>query len=442
MSHHLRRWTTLAAVAAVLAAASGCARTLTDRRETATPLAGSPGGSSTSRAALDATVTTMRARVAKVPGDAKSAVLLADALLRQTRVVSNAGLAIEAEQALQGAISAHPDDYDAHRMLAAVYASQHRFRDALSEANRCLLSRTDDAWVYGVIGDAHIELGEYREAFDALDRMAAHRPNAASYSRASYARELQGDLEGALRFMRMATEATSAQDPESLAWHYAQIGHLLMEIGQTDAAERMYAHADYAFPGHPFAAEGLARVAAAKGQYAAALEIVNRSLAQAPTAATLGLAGDLLITLGRPDDAERQYRLAEAAWQSDTPDPPRLARFLAERGRRLDDAVRIAESAVADRHDIFTEDALAWAYFKTGRFDQASEAIKHALSTNSRDRVMRYHAAAIARATGHVDEARRLLAEALDGSPRFDLVAAPAATVLRAALDSPTIARR
>jgi hypothetical protein len=36
--------------------------------------------------------------------------------------------------------------------------------------------------------------------------------------------------------------------------------------------------------------------------------------------------------------------------------------FLAERDRKLTDALAIAKAVAATRHDIFTEDALAWAY--------------------------------------------------------------------------------
>ena len=394
----MTEWLRNAAAVAIVVAVPGCGSKTSVRRETATPLAGAPGGTSTSRAALDDTVARMRARVTRTPGDANAAVLLADALLRETRVVGNAGLAIEAEHVLQGALKVDPEQYQARRMLAAVFASQHRFRDALAEANRCLTVRTDDAWVYGVMGDAHIELGEYSQAFDAFDRMNARRPNAASYARASYARELQGDLRGALQAMQMAAEATSAQDPESLAWHHAQLGHLYLELRQLTDARREFEHADYVFPDHPFAVEGLARVAATEGEYARALTILTRSLSETPSPATLALTGDVLTALGRTDEAERQYRLAEAAWQSDVPDPPRLARFLAEHGRRLDEAIRLGEST--DRQDIFTADALAWAYFQTGRLADAQAKIKIALSTGSRDRLIREHAAAIARASG------------------------------------------
>jgi len=401
-------------------------------------LGGSATASSTSRADLDRTIETMTGRVAKNPADDRSAFSLADALLRETRVTGNAGLAVRAEGVLLALLKAHPDSYNARQMLGAVYLSQHRFRDAIQAALRCQQARPTDAWIYGVLGDAHLELGEYDAAFAAFDRMASLRPDAASYSRASYARELQGDLSGAMADMRMATDATSAQDPESLAWHHAQLGHLFFEMGRLDDAAREYAHADYVFPGHPFANEGLARVKAARGDYAGALALVNAELTTAPTPAGAALAGDLLAAEGRAQDAEREYRLAEAAWTSDAPDPSKLARFLAERRREPAQAVAVAERASADRHDIFTEDALAWAYFESGDLARAKAASDLALRTGSRDREIQYHAAAIANALGRTADARSHVDAALSGSPRFDLISAPAAVALLKTLDAQT----
>jgi hypothetical protein len=106
------------------------------------------------------------------------------------------------------------------------------------------------------------------------------------------------------------------------------------------------------------------------------------------------------MQLGRPDDAERQYALAEAGWRVDAPEPKHLARFLADHDRKVPEAVTIAEKASAERHDIFTEDALAWAYFKAGRIADARGAIALALRTGSKDADIRAHAKAIEEAAG------------------------------------------
>jgi tetratricopeptide (TPR) repeat protein len=395
----------LIAFAAALAVATGACSKLIDyarsgpaTRQAAsiTPLLGT-GHVSTSRQDLERTIARMREKVAAAPGDAPAAVMLADALLRQTRVSGNAGLANQAERVLLAVLERDGERYDARRMLAATYLSQHRFADALREAERCRAIRSDDAWVWGVIGDAHIERGEYNAAFDAFDRMAAIKPTAAAYARVSYARELQGDLPGALRTMRMAAEATSAHDPESLAWHHAQLGELHLAMGQLADARREFLAASHAFPGHPFAQAGLARVAEAGGDLRTALDIVMAMLETSPTPADLAYSGDLMARLGQAEAAERQYRLAEAVWRTDAPEPSRLARFLAEHGRRLEEAIAIGEKARIDRNDIFTADALAWAYFQTGQIDKARTMIALALRTGTHDRTIRAHAAEISR---------------------------------------------
>jgi tetratricopeptide (TPR) repeat protein len=394
--------------AGLILAGAGCSgsRTAARDRQVAAPMLGSAGAATTSRDDLTRTVLQMEARLASKPDDAVAAVTLADALIRQTRVSGNPALAWRAERALARVLTAQPDHFYARRMLAAVLLSQHRFREAVQAAERALQIRRDDAWLHGVLGDAHLELGEYEQAFAAFDTMAERRPDAAAYARASYARELQGDLAGAITVMKMALEATSARDPESLAWHHAQLGHLYLSANQLAEAHREYRHADFVFPDHPLAAEGLARAMADDGAYAAALVRVKQLLARTPSPALLAFAGDLLSALGRTGEAETQYRLAEAAWQTDAPEPARLALFLADRGRRIDDAVRLAERAAADRADIFTADALAWAYFKAGRLADARTAIARALRTGTRDRGIRRHADAIAGAHREVGVSR------------------------------------
>jgi len=81
--------------------------------------------------------------------------------------------------------------------------------------------------------------------------------------------------------------------------------------------------------------------------------------------------------------------------------PPDFVNRVAELNRlrgvlhEHNEAVVIAEAAVKVRHDIFTEDALAWAYFKAGRIDQARRTIRLALRTGARDREILRHAKVI-----------------------------------------------
>jgi hypothetical protein len=77
------------------------------------------------------------------------------------------------------------------------------------------------------------------------------------------------------------------------------------------------------------------------------------------------------------------------------------------RGEKIDEAVRLAETAARDRDDIFTNDALAWAYFRAGRIDDASRASARAMRTGTRDRELRRRAATIADAAAAAHQAAR-----------------------------------
>jgi len=353
-----------------------------------------------SRDGLERAIERQRTALRQNPVNARAAVGLADALLRQARVSGNAGLALEAERALKQVLHDEPLEYEARRMLGAVYLSQHRFREAILEAERTRNQRPTDDWNYGVICDGHLELGEYDQAFKAFQRMMDLRPTAGAYARAAYALELQGKLEASLRAMQLSTDATPPNDLESLAWHHAQLGELHRQLGQAKEAAFEFAWADHVFPGHPFAAVGIARMKEATGDRAGALRAYEAIMSKAPSPDVAERLGDLYRTLGRSEDAERQYALAETGWRVDVPQPVLLARFLAEHDRSPDEAVRLAEAAARDRHDIFTDDALAWAYFKSGRVQDAAAAMRRALRTGTKDQTIRAHAAAIERAPG------------------------------------------
>jgi tetratricopeptide (TPR) repeat protein len=333
------------------------------------------------------------------PAEISAAVQKADALLRDARVTGNPGLAHQAEAVLRDALTADPASYEASRSLGAVYLSEHRFREAIAVGEKNERERPYDPVNYGVIGDAHVELGDYTAGFDAFDRMMTLRPGAAAYARVAYALELQGRLEAALASMKLAADATAPDDREGLAWTQSQVGELNLQLGRLSDARAAFTAASQAFPGHPFAVLGYAKVLVAGGNPEEALHLLQNLQKRAPTPDLAARIGDLLIQVGRPEEAEAEFNLAEAAWRADAPEPKNLARFLATHDRKLDEAVSIAERAASERNDIFTDDALAWAYFKAGRVRDARPMIERALRTGSKDAEILAHAAAIGRQT-------------------------------------------
>ncbi|MEO7134729.1 MAG: tetratricopeptide repeat protein [Vicinamibacterales bacterium] len=357
----------------------------------------------TSRDELRATVSTMTERLRLEPGDATAVVTLANALIRLQRVNNDGRAVIVAEDQLRTFLTHKPEHYEAKRMLAAVLLSQHRFGDAIAEANKAMAIDPRDPWNYGAAGDGYIELGDYPRAFEAFDRMGQLQPGPPAYARTSYGLEIKGDLEGALDYMRRAAEGTSANDAESQAWHYAQVGEILAQLGRHTQARIEFERAEATFPGHPLAITGLARIKLINGDLAAARLMLQTQLAKTATPDLATAVAELSDALGEPARAAQYYQMAEqierGAWGSGSRQPQVLAKLLAERPGRTAEAVALAEEAARGRADILTMDTLAWAYFKNGQLPEAKRAVTQAMRTGTRNARILCHADVIAAAT-------------------------------------------
>ena len=385
-----------AAAAAVLPHVVPSARSPQEAPMSIGPAVGMPGAPPTTSSGLKQRIEEMEARLRGAPTDPAAAVLLADALLRQARATNDGRPAGRASQVLNAALKEHPRQYDVLRLLGATYLSQHRFRQALDVARQSRDLRPDDAWNYGVMGDAQIELGDYPQAFDAFDKMTALRPSAASYARVAYARELRGDMTGALAAMQMAASATAPNDPEAQAWYAVQTGELYLKMHRWDDADREYRRAIFVFPDYPLAVVGQGKLQVARGDPDRALALYLQQLKRTPTLDLAARIGDLYAERGDAVQSEHYYQLAEdLAGPGVAQTEANLALFLADHDRKLPAAVEIAETVAAARHDIFTEDALAWVYYKAGRFDEAYAASQRALRTGTRDDALLSRAARI-----------------------------------------------
>ena len=433
-------------LALIVAIAFVVVATIRDARQTAAaastdpvsrPVGALPG---TSRLELTRTVEAMTVRLGASANDGVAVVRLADALIRLQRVNNDGRAVITAEEHLRAFLKGNPDHYEAQRMLAAVLLSQHRFGEAIAQANRVSAMDPRDAWNYGAMGDGYMELGDYERAFVAYDRMGQLQPGPPAYARTSHALEIKGDLAGALEYMQRAADGSWSNDPESQAWHYAQLGDLLLQQGRLGDAKREFEHAAATFPDHPLAVTGLARVKIAEGDFQGARLTYQQQLARVPTPDLAAAVGDLSHIMGDQTGAEQYYRMSEqierAGWGNGVAQPQSLARFFADRDRNLPEAVALAEQAVTSRRDIFTMDTLAWAYFKAGRLAEADQAMAQAQRTGTLDARILYHAAEIQAASGKGPMALETLARIPAPDAIADVRLARAVKTLRARLSS------
>src|SRR5207247_2816773 len=123
--------------------------------------------------------------------------------------------------------------------LGTLALARHQFHEAVDWGTRAIATNEDKAASYGVLADAYTELGRYDDAVATLQKMVDLRPDQTSYARVSYARELHGDLTGAIAAMRQAVDAAPAGS-EATEWSRVQLGNLLFNTGDLNGAERAY----------------------------------------------------------------------------------------------------------------------------------------------------------------------------------------------------------
>jgi tetratricopeptide (TPR) repeat protein len=378
---------------------------------------------------LEQIIENLQSRLRVLPTDWQAFASLGLAYVQQARVTADPSYYPKAEGVLQRSLGLERDDNFAAMVgMAALAAARHDFAGALRWGEQAKAINPYNGNVYGVIGDAQVELGRYQDAFATFQEMVDTRPGVASYARVSYARELMGDVPGAIQAMAAARDI--AGTPADSAWASYQLGELYFNRGNLDEAQAAYARgvqtdADYV---PPFA--GLAKVAWARGHLQKAIDGYTAVVSRYPAPEYVIALGDLYTAAGGAAQAERQYSLVHAEEQlfraNGVNIDLELALFDAAHGDPAG-ALRAARDEWAKRHSVHVADAYAWALYADGRFAEAAVYARRSMAIGYRNALFAFHAGMIQLKLGNDAEARRFLAEAIDVNPHFSIQYSPVA---------------
>jgi tetratricopeptide (TPR) repeat protein len=358
------------------------------------------------------------------PRDVQTLTLLGFGYLQRWRETADASYLPRAAAALHRARDV--DDRDALVVtgLGSLALTQHEFRRALVLGREARRLAPFSARPLGIVGDALLELGRYDEAFAAIERMNALEPNLASYARIAYARELIGDLPGAVAAMRLAVDA-SAGAREPAAWAHVELAKLEFVRGRLGSASREARVALALFPRYVFAEEQLARIDAARGRLDAGIARMRRVVEAVPLPQFVSLLADLLERAGRTREAREQVStvgaidrlLAAGGIRTDL----ESATFDADHRRGLATLVARARAARAARPSIQGDDTLAWALARTGRCAEARPWSMRSLRLGTRDPLLAFHRAYLERCLGNAAAARDWARRAVALNPAFSV---------------------
>jgi tetratricopeptide (TPR) repeat protein len=364
------------------------------------------------------------------PYDVTSLDSLGLAYQQRARETGDPAYYTKSGEALQRALRLKPRDLIATGGLGSLALSRHRFREALVLGRRAHAISPTTTRNYGVIGDALVELGRYRDGFRAFDTMVGMRPDLSSYARISHARELLGDVPGAISAMKLAVDAALGQG-EAEAWTHVQLSKTYFSVGKYRAAAAQDRRALQVFPEYAYALDMLARSEAALGNDLAAIAFEQKAVNRIPLPQYVSTLGDLYRVTGHAQQARRQYALIGViekllvanGVQTDL----ETALFDVDHGVRLQASLALARQAQRERPSIDGDDVLAWALARTGHCAEAQRYSKHALRLGTRDALKMFHRGMIERCLGDRAEAVTWFKRALRLNPQFSLLWTPVA---------------
>jgi len=185
------------------------------------------------------------------------------------------------EHALQQKNINKDQEFLALSAKASVQLSLHHFKDALKTAEIAQQKNPYNALIYGALIDAHVELGDYKNAVSLADKMVSMRPDLRSYSRVSYLREIYGMPEDAIKAMQMAVEAGSPGSEEK-AWAALQLAQLCIRYNKTAEGISILNQILEERPDYPFAKANLATVYMSQGKFIEAEQELKEACAIIP----------------------------------------------------------------------------------------------------------------------------------------------------------------
>lgn len=351
--------------------------------------------------------------------------------LKRLRETGNIEFLTKALDAAKASLKLFPAEMNLEGLgvLASAEYASHNFRAARDHARQWVQLQPNEGAAYGLLGDACLELGDYRDAERAYRDMErnSRRGAVGIHSRLARWCELKGDLDGAQQHLARALEhalSLAAPPRETVAWCRWQTGELAFLRGDYSAAEQHQRDALTVYPGYYRGIASLGRALAALGRRDEAIAQYERVVQILPDPTYVAALGDLYHLAGKSAQAEAQYTLVEQIGRlgklSGQLYNRQLALFYADHDRKPEDAYSQATREYQERKDIYGADTVAWAALKAGKIEVARREIRTAFRLGTVDPRLYFHAGMIAKAAGDGAGARQFLEKALQLCPEFD----------------------
>ena len=342
----------------------------------------------------------LKQKIAKKPEDTKLRLQAAIIFITEQRITGEHHFYYAAiEKILNGVLTLDPNNFEAKVYKASLRMSQHQFADAKKLAEEARIINPDNAYVYGILVDANVELGNYAEAVTVSDKMQALKPSLEAYSRASYLREIYGDYNGSIEAMKLAVKA-GLPGSEPQCWSRNILGDLFYNVGNYKEAQAAYEENLILRPSYAPSMAGLAKIETQKKNYQRALILLDSANSIMQQNSFVEQKADVYAAMGDTAKAAAEYKEVQKLLILDAATPGHSVSLELTRSfiktNQYDSAHKYAMMEYSVRpNNIDVNNELAWIAYNKKDMVKAKEYLKTAMSTGSKNPELLKRAAAI-----------------------------------------------
>lgn len=388
-------------------------------------------GAGAAIAASDPAISFLEERVKRDPDDFVAQNQLASRYLDLLRVTGDDSFRLKARRAAEASVAVGLPELNngGIAVLARVQLASHQFAAARDTAKTLRKLAPRKSYSFGLLGDALLELGDYKEAGAAFAELAKAEPGSIdSETRLAQQAWLQGDPKTARQHFDNALEEVKKLTPPApalAAWCSIQLGHLAFSQGDWESAGKRYQTALEALPDYWSALEHIAELKGAQQNYPEAIALYKKVIERVPRPEICQALGDLYAFTAKAAEARPWFERAAATYLKTEEKEGalyahHLAGFYADSVEDPARAVKWAQQDLGSRHNIYAHDAMAWAFYRNGQFAEASAEIKEALVLGTKDAHLLFHASMIATANGDLAGGKDFLARAAAVNPHYN----------------------
>lgn len=365
------------------------------------------------------------------PGDARNTLMLAKTFMGEARATGDFSYYNKAAlDLIESVLTKDPRNFEAICLKSMIFLSQHRFAEGKTVADEAMLANPHNSFVYGLLVDANVELGDYPKAVEMCDKMVSIRPDIRSYSRVSYLRELHGEVNASIEAIQQAI-AAGVPGREDTEWARMVLAHLYEDSNNLDKAKQQYEISLANRPEYPFALAGLGRIARYNRDYASAVSYFEKASGVMNDVSFFEELAEIYRLNGQEDKANTCIRVTTDALLSDNTSAKKDKNLghnadyelavLYLKNNKPEKALEYARAEYNRRpQNMDACEVLAWSLYKNGQNTEALQHIKTALRTNSQKPERLVKAGIIMAANGQTMEGKELISKGLNLKPYMD----------------------